>query len=53
MSSGPRHTPALPKPLRVLAGVAAFAGGMLAGAFLHYALYRFLLTMEPFIYISF
>lgn len=37
----------------VLAGLAVFAAGFAAAVFAHYGLHRLLLTIEPFIYISF
>ena len=37
----------------LLAGAAVFAAGFVAAVFLHYGLHRLLLTIEPFIYISF
>ena len=31
----------------------AFPAGFVAGVFMHYGLYRLMLTIEPFIYVSF
>lgn len=36
-----------------LAGAAVFTAGFLAAVFMQYGLHRLLLTIEPFIYISF
>lgn len=38
---------------RIWVGAAVFAAGFAAAVFAHYGLHRLLLTIEPFIYISF
>ena len=42
-----------PRGMRLLRWSVVFAGGFLCGVLVHYGLHRFLLTLEPFIYISF